>query len=53
MKDLVTDVREMVMPDPAGPHGVLPPLLLTLTVVTGLVDAFSYPSSLVMSLLRT
>jgi uncharacterized membrane protein YoaK (UPF0700 family) len=31
---------------PAGddPHGPLPPLLLALTVVTGLVDAFSYLS---------
>ncbi|MGW2327583.1 YoaK family protein [Streptomyces sp. NPDC001700] len=26
----------------SGPHGPLPPLLLTLTVVTGLVDAVSY-----------
>jgi Protein of unknown function (DUF1275) len=25
-----------------NPHGPLPPLLLLLTVVTGLVDAFSY-----------
>jgi len=31
-----------VVPDPAGRHGPLPPLMLTLTVVTGLVDAFSY-----------
>ena len=29
-------------PRPDGPDGPLPPLLLTLTVVTGLVDATSY-----------
>ncbi|WP_327066234.1 YoaK family protein [Kitasatospora sp. NBC_01302] len=29
-------------PGPGAPHGPLPPLLLALTVVTGLVDAFSY-----------
>lgn len=30
------------MPAAGDPHGPLPPLLLALTVVTGLVDAFSY-----------
>jgi uncharacterized membrane protein YoaK (UPF0700 family) len=36
------DARDTLVPDPAGPHGPLPRLLLGLTVVTGLVDAFSY-----------
>lgn len=31
-----------VVPDMRGRHGPLPPLMLALTVVTGLVDAFSY-----------
>src|SRR5882757_148369 len=29
-------------PEPRSEHGPLPPLLLGLTLVTGLVDAFSY-----------
>jgi uncharacterized membrane protein YoaK (UPF0700 family) len=37
-----TGVRDTVVPPPGAPHGPLPPLLLGLTVVTGLVDAFSY-----------
>jgi uncharacterized membrane protein YoaK (UPF0700 family) len=39
---LFTDVRETLFPRPGGRHGPLPPLLVGLTVVTGLVDAFSY-----------
>jgi uncharacterized membrane protein YoaK (UPF0700 family) len=35
-------IRSIVAPPLTGPHGPLPPLLLVLTVVTGLVDAFSY-----------
>lgn len=31
-----------VVPDMTGRHGPLPPLMLALTIVTGLVDAFSY-----------
>ncbi|MEU6405659.1 YoaK family protein [Streptomyces sp. NPDC046985] len=31
-----------VAPDPADRHGPLPPVMLALTVVTGLVDAYSY-----------
>lgn len=31
-----------VVPDMSGRHGPLPPLMLALTIVTGLVDAFSY-----------
>ena len=38
----VEDVREVVVPHRGGRHGPLPPLLLCLTLVTGLVDAFSY-----------
>jgi uncharacterized membrane protein YoaK (UPF0700 family) len=38
----VDDVRDMFLPRPGGRHGPLPPLLLGLTFVTGLVDAFSY-----------
>jgi uncharacterized membrane protein YoaK (UPF0700 family) len=37
-----TDVRETLLPRPGGRHGPLPPLLVGLTVVTGLVEAFSY-----------
>jgi uncharacterized membrane protein YoaK (UPF0700 family) len=36
------EARDTLVPDPAGPHGPLPPLLEALTLVTGLVDAFSY-----------
>src|SRR5439155_16264570 len=36
------DVREMLVPRRGSRHGPLPPLLLGLTFVTGLVDAFSY-----------
>ncbi|HEY3671254.1 MAG TPA: YoaK family protein [Acidimicrobiia bacterium] len=38
----VDEVRDVVVPHRAGRYGPLPPLLLGLTVVTGLVDAFSY-----------
>jgi uncharacterized membrane protein YoaK (UPF0700 family) len=37
-----TGIRETIAPPPGARHGPLPPLLLGLTVVTGLVDAFSY-----------
>lgn len=36
------DLREMLLPRRGSRHGPLPPLLLALTFVTGLVDAFSY-----------
>jgi uncharacterized membrane protein YoaK (UPF0700 family) len=39
---LIDDVVRTVVPSRAGKHGPLPLLLLGLTVVTGLVDAFSY-----------
>ena len=42
MSALVADVRETVAPQRASKDGLLPPLLVALTLVTGLVDAFSY-----------
>ncbi|MFD3523136.1 YoaK family protein [Streptomyces sp. NPDC058653] len=42
MRTTVNEIREVLIPDLSGRHGPLPPLLLVLTVVTGLVDAFSY-----------
>jgi uncharacterized membrane protein YoaK (UPF0700 family) len=38
----LTDIRETILPDRDGAHGPLPPVLLSMTLVTGLVDAFSY-----------
>jgi uncharacterized membrane protein YoaK (UPF0700 family) len=38
----LADVRSVLLPDQGGRHGPLPPVLLSMTVVTGLVDAFSY-----------
>ena len=37
-----TDVRQTVAPPAAAKDGLLPPMLVGLTVVTGLVDSFSY-----------
>jgi uncharacterized membrane protein YoaK (UPF0700 family) len=37
-----TDLRQTIVPDKHGRHGPLPPLLLAMTMVTGLVDAVSY-----------
>jgi len=42
MTSFLAEVRSLFVPDPAGKHGPLPPVLLSMTVVTGLVDAFSY-----------
>ena len=42
MNSFFTGIRETVAPPPGARHGPLPPLLLGLTLVTGLVDAFSY-----------
>jgi uncharacterized membrane protein YoaK (UPF0700 family) len=36
------EIRQMIIPDRGGEYGPLPPLLVAMTVVTGLVDAFSY-----------
>jgi uncharacterized membrane protein YoaK (UPF0700 family) len=38
----LTEVRETLVPGRSTPFGPLPPLLVAMTVVTGLVDAFSY-----------
>src|SRR5438067_12005866 len=37
-----TEVRQTIVPDGRSAHGPLPPLLIGVTLVTGLVDAFSY-----------
>jgi len=42
MTTFVADARETVAPRRRDKDGLLPPLLVALTVVTGLVDAFSY-----------
>jgi uncharacterized membrane protein YoaK (UPF0700 family) len=39
---LVTDLRDTLFPGRGGKYGLLPPLLVGLTLITGLVDAFSY-----------
>jgi len=38
----LTDVRDTIAPHRGSAHGPLPPLLVGVTLVTGLVDAFSY-----------
>jgi uncharacterized membrane protein YoaK (UPF0700 family) len=42
MQTFLTEVRETLVPGHNDPFGPLPPLLVAMTVVTGLVDAFSY-----------
>lgn len=42
MTSFLADVRSTVAPKAGERHGPLPPVLLSMTVVTGLVDAFSY-----------
>jgi uncharacterized membrane protein YoaK (UPF0700 family) len=42
MSDLLAEIRETLAPARDSRHGPLPPLLVGLTFVTGLVDAFSY-----------
>jgi len=42
LSTFLTDTRETVAPSRGSKDGLLPPLLVALTVVTGLVDAFSY-----------
>ncbi|WP_234538695.1 YoaK family protein [Streptomyces shenzhenensis] len=44
MRRLLTDAFHTLIPPRDDRHGPLPPLMLTLTVVTGLVDAVSYLS---------
>jgi uncharacterized membrane protein YoaK (UPF0700 family) len=42
MNAFLANIRKTIVPDPDGRHGPLPPLLISMTLVTGLVDAFSY-----------
>jgi uncharacterized membrane protein YoaK (UPF0700 family) len=42
MNAFLADVRQTVAPPRGAKDGLLPPLLVGLTAVTGLVDAFSY-----------
>src|SRR5690242_4683585 len=42
MDTFVTEVRQTPVPRGEGKHGPLPLLLVGMTLVTGLVDAFSY-----------
>jgi uncharacterized membrane protein YoaK (UPF0700 family) len=42
MSQFVSDVRQTIVPGRNTRHGPLPPLLVSMTLVTGLVDAFSY-----------
>src|SRR5271166_4829347 len=42
MTSFLAQLRETLAPARGSRHGPLPPLLVTLTLVTGLVDAFSY-----------
>src|SRR5258708_8597594 len=42
MSTFFTDARQTLAPHGEVKHGPLPPLLVGLTLVTGLVDAFSY-----------
>ncbi|MFZ0666894.1 MAG: YoaK family protein [Acidimicrobiales bacterium] len=42
MSTFITEVRETLVPRKDSAFGPLPPLLVAMTVVTGLVDAFSY-----------
>src|ERR1700691_4274512 len=41
-KTFLTDIRETLLPARDSVHGPLPPVLISMTLVTGLVDAFSY-----------
>ncbi|WP_225823507.1 YoaK family protein [Streptomyces naphthomycinicus] len=42
MRNLLADAAHTLVPPRGDRHGPLPPLMLTLTLVTGLVDAVSY-----------
>jgi len=42
MATFFTELRQMIVPDMRGKQGPLPQLLIGMTLVTGLVDAFSY-----------
>src|SRR5258708_6296304 len=42
MNAVIRELRQTIHPSGESQHGPLPPLLLAMTFVTGLVDAFSY-----------
>jgi uncharacterized membrane protein YoaK (UPF0700 family) len=42
MNTFVTDIRQTIVPVRGSKDGPLPPMLVAMTLVTGLVDAFSY-----------
>ena len=42
MPTFLTEIRETLLPERGAKFGPLPPLLVAMTVVTGLVDSFSY-----------
>jgi uncharacterized membrane protein YoaK (UPF0700 family) len=42
VRRLLTDAAQTLVPPKGDQHGPLPPLMLVLTVVTGLIDAVSY-----------
>jgi uncharacterized membrane protein YoaK (UPF0700 family) len=42
VRSVLDDVRQTLFPRRGAQHGLLPPLLVGMTVITGLVDAFSY-----------
>src|SRR5690349_19832297 len=42
MATFFTEVRQTLVPRGDVKHGPLPPLLVAMTLVTGMVDAFSY-----------
>jgi uncharacterized membrane protein YoaK (UPF0700 family) len=42
MNTFVQEIRQTIVPDRGSKDGPLPPMLVAMTLVTGLVDAFSY-----------
>jgi uncharacterized membrane protein YoaK (UPF0700 family) len=42
VRSFLSEIRQTILPDRDSEYGPLPPLLVSLTVVSGLVDAFSY-----------
>lgn len=42
MRQHLTDAGRLMVPRRGDPHGPLPPLLLALTLLTGVIDAFSF-----------
>jgi uncharacterized membrane protein YoaK (UPF0700 family) len=42
LSEFLAQARDVIAPGKGGKHGPLPPLLVSMTLVTGLVDAFSY-----------